>query len=72
MSVCVRVFVCVCVAVNSHAFYRWIVNDITDCNSCLFLCLSVCLSIVVLYVSDGLCMFVCLHDYIVRKYWNSW
>ena len=31
-----HVCVCVCVAVNSHASYRWIVNDITDCNSCLF------------------------------------
>ena len=31
---CVRT--CVCVSVNSHASYRWIVNDITDCNSCLF------------------------------------
>ena len=26
----------VCVGVNSHACYRWIVNDITDCYSCLF------------------------------------
>ena len=24
---------CVCIAVNSHACYRWIVNDITNCNS---------------------------------------
>ena len=30
------VSVCVCVAVNSHACCIWIVNDITDCNSCLF------------------------------------
>ena len=43
LSVCVRVFVCVCVAVNSHACYRWIVNDINDCNSCLF-SVSVCVS----------------------------
>ena len=35
------------------------------------MCLSVCLSILVLYVSDGLCVFVCLHDYIVSKYLNS-
>ena len=28
--------VCVCVAVNSHACYRSIVNNITDCNSFLF------------------------------------
>ena len=41
MSECVRAFVCVCVGVNSHACYRWIVNDITDCNSCLFF-VSVC------------------------------
>ena len=41
--VCVRmcVYVSVCGAVNSHACYRWIVNDITDCNSCLF-SVSVC------------------------------
>ena len=40
---CVYVSVCVfvCVAVNSHACCRWIVNDITDCNSCLF-SVSVC------------------------------
>ena len=32
---------CVCVAFNSHACYRLIVNDITDCNSCfLFQCVS--------------------------------
>ena len=35
-----RMFVCVYVAVNSRACYRWIVN-ITDCNSCLF-SVSVC------------------------------
>ena len=58
---------CVCVGVNSHACYRRIVNDITDCNSCV----SVCISILILYVSGGLCMFVCLHDYIVTKYLNS-
>ena len=28
--------VCLCVAVNSHACYIWIVNDSTDCNTCLF------------------------------------
>ena len=70
MRICVYVFecvfVCVYVAVNSHACYRWIVNDITGCNSCLF-SVSVC----VLYVLDGLCMFVCLHDYIVKKYLNN-
>ena len=36
LSACVRVFVCVCVGVNSHASYRWIVNVITDCNTCFF------------------------------------
>ena len=41
MCVCVHVFVCVCVSVNIHVCYRWIVNDITDCNSCLF-SVSVC------------------------------
>ena len=30
MCVCV----CLCVAVNSHACYIWIVNDITDSNAC--------------------------------------
>ena len=62
----------VCVVVNSLACYRWIVNDITDCNSCLFSVL-VC---VVLFWSCMckvicVCMFVCLHDYIVTKYLNS-
>ena len=41
MCVYVSECVCVCGAVNSHACYRWIVNDITDCNSCLF-SVSVC------------------------------
>ena len=57
LSVCVRVFVCVYVAVNSHACYRWIVNDITDCNSlvffrfqcvccmCQMVCVCVCLCV---------------------------
>ena len=35
LSACVHVF-CVCGGVNSHACYRRIVNDITDCKSCLF------------------------------------
>ena len=34
MSACMCL--CVCVAVNSHACYRWIGNDITECNRCLF------------------------------------
>ena len=53
LSVCVRVFVCV--AVNSLACYRWIVKDITDCNSCLF-SVSVC---VVLFCSC-MCKVVCV------------
>ena len=24
------------IAVSSHGCYIWIVNDITDCNTCLF------------------------------------
>ena len=28
--------VCVCVAINSYACCIWIVNDITDSNTCLF------------------------------------
>ena len=48
--------VCVCVAVNSHASYRWIVNDITDCNSCLFFVFQ-CVSILVFCVLGGLCLF---------------
>ena len=35
MCECVRACVCVYVTVNSQACYRWIVNDITDCNSSL-------------------------------------
>ena len=46
---CLSVCLCVCVGVNFHDCYRWIVNNITDCNSCLF-SVSVCLSILVLYV----------------------
>ena len=34
--VCVGGWWGVCVDVNSHACYIWIVNDITDCNTCLF------------------------------------
>ena len=30
---CQFVYVCVC-AVNSHACYIWIVNDVTDYNTC--------------------------------------
>ncbi len=31
-----RVSVSVCVAVDSHACYIWILNDITVCNTYLF------------------------------------
>ena len=65
---CACVCLCVCVGVNSHACYSWMKNDIIDCNSCL---VSVSVSILVLCVLGGLCMFVCLHDYIVTKYLNS-
>ena len=47
---CLSACVFVCVGVNSHACYRWIVNYITDCNSCFVFCFSVCISILVLYV----------------------
>ena len=30
---CQFVYVCVYVAVNSHACYIWIVNDVTDYNT---------------------------------------
>ena len=49
---CEDVFVCVCVAVNSHASYRWIVNDITDCNS-LF-------SVSVFLFWSSMCKVVCV------------
>ena len=61
LSVCVPVFVCV--AVNSHACYRWVVNDITDCNSCLFF-VSVCVVHFVLACvrwSVYVCVFTWLH-----------
>ena len=47
--------VCVCVAVNSHASYRWIVNDITDCNSCLF-----SVSVFVFLFWSSMCKVVCV------------
>ena len=53
LSVCVPVFVCV--AVNSHACYRWIVNDITDCNS------SFSFSVCVILVWSCMCKMVCLY-----------
>ena len=54
LSVCARVFVCV--AVNSHACYRWIVNDITDCNSCLF-----SVSVFVVLFWSCMCQMVCVY-----------
>ena len=72
MRMCVYVSECVfvCVGVNSHACYRWIVNVITDCNSCfLFQCVSFYFGLVC--VRWSVCMFLCLRDYIVTKYLNS-
>ena len=51
---CVHACVCVCVGVNSHACYRWSVNDITDCNSCLF-----SVSVWVFLLSSCMCKVVC-------------
>ena len=36
ICVCVSECVCVCVAVNSQSCCIWIVNDITDFNTCFF------------------------------------
>ena len=58
---CVWVCVCVYVTVNSYACYRWIVNDITDCNSCLF-SVSVC---VILWSCMCKVVFVCLCVYMI-------
>ena len=75
MCVYVCLSVCVCLAVNSPACYIWIVNDITDFNTCLFsvsgFCLLFYFGIVCVRwcVRDYVC--VCLHDYIVTKYFNS-
>ena len=53
MSLSVCVCLCVCVGVNSHACYRWIVNDITYCNSCLF-------SVLVCLFWSCMCKVVCV------------
>ena len=45
---------CLCVAVDSHACYIWIVNDITDSNTCFF---SVA----------GFFLFFCFRKVCVRK-----
>ena len=57
LSVCVRVFLCV--AVNSHACYRWIVNDITDCNS-LF-SVSVCVVLFWSCICNVVCGRLCVY-----------
>ena len=65
---CVYVFKCVhvyvCVAVNSHACYRWIVKDITDCNSCLF-SVSVFVFLFWSCVCKVVCDCVCLCVYMI-------
>ena len=64
LSMCMRVFVCVYVAVNSHACYRWIVNDITDCNSCLF-SVSVCVCLFWSCMCKVVCVCVRLCVYMI-------
>ena len=51
--------VCVCIAVNSHACYRWIVNDMIDCNSFCFLfqCESFYFGLVCVRWSVYVCVF---------------
>ena len=55
--VCVRRCVCLCVAVNSHGCYIWIVNDITDSNFSLF-SVSVFVLSVILF-QNSMCKEVC-------------
>ena len=64
-SMCVYVSECLCVsvAVNSHACYIWIVNNITDCNSCLF-SVSVCVFLFWSCVCKVVC--VCLCGYMIK------
>ena len=65
--------VCVCVAVNSHACYIWIVNDITDSNTCFFsvagfflfqksMCKEVCVSVCVSAVNSPACYIWIVND----------
>ena len=65
---CVSVCLCVYVAVNSHACYIWIVNDITDYNTCLFsvsgFFLLFCLGIVCVRCCVCVCVSVCV--YLIR------
>ena len=55
------------------ACYIWIVNDMTDCNTCLFSVSGFFLLFYFEIVCVRLCvreresLFLCLHDYIVRK-----
>ena len=49
--------VCLCVAVNSHGCYIWIVNDITDSNFSLF-SVSVFVLSVILF-QNSMCKEVC-------------
>ena len=50
--------VCVCVAVNSHGCYIWIVNDITDSDTCLF---SVSGFFSVLLFQKSICKEMCVY-----------
>ena len=68
VSACVCL--CVCVSVNSHACYRWIVNGITGSNSC-FLFQYFSFGLVYIRWCVWVSEYVCLHDYIVTKYFNS-
>ena len=64
LNVCVRVFVCVYVTVNSQACCRWIVNDITDCNSCLF-SVAVCVFLFWSWMCKVVCVCVCFCVYMI-------
>ena len=59
VSDCLRACVCVYVAVNSYAYYRWIRNDITDFNSCLF-SVAVCVFLFWSFMCQMVCACVCL------------
>ena len=53
------------IVANSLACLIWIVNDITDCKTCL------CFYFSIVCVMWCVCVSVCLSVSIVRKYWNS-
>ena len=59
---CVHACVCMYVAVNSHACYRWIVNDITDCKTCLFYVSG----LFVLFCFSIVCVQMCVYFGLVR------